>query len=122
MFLSVVPEFSSRALPGSRRRSLQHTGTSKSRSASSRANHITFSNLEPATTTAQIFPPIQQTLSPIASLSSSTSCIPKSSSSTGPMSTHSPVDYSDLQQQSLVDKSNTSTINEIDERLEAINM
>ena len=31
-------------------------------------------------------------LSPIASVSSSTSCIPKSSSSTGPIS-HSPVDY-----------------------------
>ena len=34
----------------------------------------------------------QTGLSPIASVSSSTSCIPKSSSSTGPIS-HSPVDY-----------------------------
>ena len=55
-------------------------------------------------------------LSPIASVSSSTSCIPKSSSSTGPL--HSPIDY---EIQHHPDKGNIHSLADIDDRLEAIN-
>ncbi len=59
-----------------------------------------------------------QGLSPIASVSSSTSCIPKSSSSTGPISTHSPIDY-DLHAHAT--RGSIQTIADIDDRLEEIN-
>lgn len=56
-------------------------------------------------------------LSPIASICSSTSCLPKSSSSTGPI--HSPIDYEI--QQAPQNKSSINSLADIDERLENIN-
>ncbi|ELU16133.1 hypothetical protein CAPTEDRAFT_228010 [Capitella teleta] len=57
-------------------------------------------------------------LSPIASICSSTSCLPKSSSSTGPC-LHSPIDYEI--QQNPVKARGIQSLADIDERLEHIN-
>jgi len=68
----------------------------------------------------------QAALSPIASKSSSASYIPKSSSSTGPISGQSPLDY-DIYERGggggggAEDQGNIHSLADIDERLDAIN-
>lgn len=62
--------------------------------------------------------PAQTALSPIASKSSSASYIPKSSSSTGPISGQSPLDYNIYDPG---DQRKLYSLTDIDERLDAIN-
>ncbi|XP_064645077.1 potassium voltage-gated channel subfamily H member 6-like isoform X2 [Lineus longissimus] len=71
-----------------------------------------------AATQAQVSTHAHSGLSPIASISSSTSYIPKSSSSTGPLSQHSPIDYEISHHP---EKAGITSLTDIDDRLEAIN-
>ena len=82
------------------------------RPLSHKPNHISAK-----ATPAALHPSAHPGLSPIASVSSSTSYIPKSSSSTGPG--HSPINY---EIQTHPDKQHTiQSLADIDERLESIN-
>lgn len=81
-------------------------------------SHISRYPGQPLTTTAQTLASGHSALSPIASLSSSTSCIPKSSSSTGPISGNWPLDYEILYHP---EKGSIQCLSDIDGRLEAIN-
>ena len=95
------------------------TSTSRSRQKLPKRSHISHHSGGPSLiTTAQTLVPAHTALSPIASLSSSASCIPKSSSSTGPISGNWPLDYEILQHP---EKGSIQCLADIDGKLEAIN-
>ena len=86
----------------------------------SRQQHISYSGSEgPSSQTDLVKSSVPQAcLSPIVSASSSaTSCLPKSSSSTGPISMQSPLDY-EIQQHHQ--RGNIHSLADIDDRLQKI--